>query len=121
MEDKTMSKNVKDALLNLITLSTTKTDSEGNIRATDREKKHFESYSESVVASTPPLSPFSQINRDENIDAHPECNIQSVMHTHSAPEKLLASQLHIMDLLVTKVIIVASPTCQWSQSALLSE
>ncbi len=93
-----------------------KTDSEGNIRATDREKKHFESYSESVVASTPPLSPFSQINRDENIDAHPECNIQSVMHTHSAPEKLLASQLHIMDFTGDKSDNCASPTCQWSQS-----
>uniref|UniRef100_A0A671K1E2 Uncharacterized protein n=4 Tax=Sinocyclocheilus anshuiensis TaxID=1608454 RepID=A0A671K1E2_9TELE len=95
-----------------------KTDSEGNSKATGCEKKHLESYSESVVASTPPLSPFSQRNMDENFDAQPERNIQSAMHRHSAPEKLLASQLHMMDFTGDKNDNRASPTCQWSQSPL---
>ncbi|XP_043100201.1 protein Shroom4 isoform X2 [Puntigrus tetrazona] len=89
---------------------------EGDSKATDSEKKRLESYSESEVASTPPLSPVIQRNRDENFDAQPECNILSVMHRHSAPEKLLASQLRMMDFTGDKSDNRASPTCQWSQS-----
>ncbi|KAL0189225.1 hypothetical protein M9458_016324, partial [Cirrhinus mrigala] len=93
-----------------------KRESNGDSKATECEKKQ---YSESVVASTPPLSPFSQRNRDENFDTQhqPERNLESVMHRHSAPEKLLASQLCMMDFSGDKSDC-ASPTCQWSQSPL---
>ncbi|XP_052416057.1 protein Shroom4 isoform X1 [Carassius gibelio] len=95
-----------------------KTDSERDSKATDCEKKHVESYSEYVVVSSPPLSPFSQRNMDENFDAQPERNVQSAMHRHSAPEKLLASQLHMMDFTGDRSDNRASPTCQWSPSFL---
>ncbi|XP_016316029.1 protein Shroom4-like isoform X2 [Sinocyclocheilus anshuiensis] len=97
-----------------------KRDSDGDSKATDHEKKHLENYSETVVVSTPSLSPFSQRNRDENFDTQlqPERNIQSAMHRHSAPEKLLASQLCMMDFSGDKRDNRASPTCQWSQSPL---
>ncbi|KAL1271564.1 hypothetical protein QQF64_030580, partial [Cirrhinus molitorella] len=96
-----------------------KRDSDGDSKAPDCEKKHLESYSESVAPSTPPLSPFSQRNRDENFatQLQPQRNLQSAMHRHSAPEKLLASQLHMMDFSGNKSER-ASPTCQWSQSPL---
>ncbi|XP_050970981.1 protein Shroom4 isoform X1 [Labeo rohita] len=93
-----------------------KRESNGDSKATECEKKQ---YSESVAVSTPPLSPFSQRNRDENFDTQlqPERNLQSAMHRHSAPEKLLASQLCMMDFSGNKSDC-ASPTCQWSQSPL---
>ncbi|XP_067299880.1 protein Shroom4 isoform X2 [Pseudorasbora parva] len=89
-------------------------------KATDSEKKHFENCSKSVGVPSPPLSPFSQRNMDENFDSQlqPECNPQSAMHRHSAPEKLLASQLCMMDISGVKIDHRASPTCQWSQSPL---
>uniref|UniRef100_A0A9J7YYK5 ASD2 domain-containing protein n=1 Tax=Cyprinus carpio carpio TaxID=630221 RepID=A0A9J7YYK5_CYPCA len=94
--------------------------SDGDNKATNHEKKHLENYSETVVVSTPSLSPLSQRKRDENFDTQlqPERNIQSAMHRHSAPEKLLASQLCMMDFSSDKSYNRASPTCQWSQSPL---
>ncbi|XP_073692381.1 protein Shroom4 isoform X2 [Garra rufa] len=94
-----------------------KRDSDRDSKATDCDKKHLESYSESVVVSTPSLSPFSQRNRDENFDTQPEHNLQSTMHRHSAPEKLLASQLCMIDFSADKRDR-DSPTCQWSKSPL---
>ncbi|XP_052458285.1 protein Shroom4 isoform X1 [Carassius gibelio] len=101
-----------------------KRDSDGHNKATNHEKKHLKNYSETVVVSTPPLSPLSQRNMDENFNTQlePERTIQSAMHRHSAPEKLLASQLCMMDFSADKSYNRASPTCQWSQSPLyLSE
>lgn len=100
---------------------TLNSDSGGDGKAIDHEKEHLENYSKSVAAaSSPPLSTLSQRNRDENFDTQlrPEHDLQSTMNRHSAPEKLLAAQLCMMDVSADKSDHCASPTCQWSQSPL---
>ncbi|KAK7170717.1 hypothetical protein R3I94_000803 [Phoxinus phoxinus] len=86
----------------------------------DSKATDFENSSKSVVAPSPPLSPFSLRNMDENIESQlqPEHNLQSAMHRHSAPEKLLASQMCMMDISGDKSDHRVSPASMWSQSPL---
>ncbi|XP_051983502.1 protein Shroom4-like isoform X1 [Xyrauchen texanus] len=95
-------------------------ESSREIKAREGENKQLENHSKSVERSPPPLSSFLEKNRDEHFGTQqqPECNLQSAMHRHSAPEKLLASKLHMMDFSSDKSDLSASPTCQRSQSPL---
>ncbi|XP_052006707.1 protein Shroom4-like isoform X3 [Xyrauchen texanus] len=89
-------------------------------KAREAEKNHLENQSKSVETSTLPLSSFLERNSDEHFDTQlqPESSLQSAMQRHSAPEKLLASQLRMMDFSSDKSDRSDSPTCQWSQSPL---
>ncbi|XP_051503014.1 protein Shroom4-like isoform X2 [Myxocyprinus asiaticus] len=89
-------------------------------KAREGEKNHLENQSKSVERSPLPLSPFLKRNSDEHFDTQlqPESSLQPAMHRHSAPEKLLASQLRMMDFSSDKSDRSDSPTCQWSQSPL---
>ncbi|XP_056603945.1 LOW QUALITY PROTEIN: protein Shroom4 [Triplophysa dalaica] len=72
------------------------------------EKKHSEDQSESI----------ENTSLERNIDKDIATQVQPAMHRHSAPEKLLAPHLRVMNLSSDKSDRSTSSTCQWSQSPL---
>lgn len=80
----------------------------GRDNSRESEKKHSEDQSKSVQSNS----------LERNVDEHFDTQLQPDMHRHSAPEKLLTSQLRTMNLSTDKSDRSTSPTCQWSQSPL---